>query len=92
MPLVFSFKNSREKTTFEMVFFRRKPTKIVGTCQFQPIPAASNHSSIGKSSLYFRSVDFLPKNDRYLCSRTVVFIEILSIKKLRAIKLAKIKT
>jgi hypothetical protein len=38
-----------------------------------------------KSSLYFKSVDFLPKNDCYVCCQTVVFIESLSIKKVQAI-------
>jgi hypothetical protein len=45
-----------------------------------------------KSSLYFKSVDFLPKNDRYVCCRTVEFIKSLSMKKLASIKLAKILT
>jgi hypothetical protein len=45
-----------------------------------------------KSSLYFKSVDFLPKNDRYVCSQTVVFIKILSIKKVQSIKVATILT
>ncbi len=45
-----------------------------------------------KSSLYFKSVDFLPKNDRYVRFRTVEFIESLSTKKLASIKLAKILT
>jgi hypothetical protein len=34
-----------------------------------------------KSSLYFKIVDFLPKNDRYVSFRNVEFIEIVSIKK-----------
>jgi hypothetical protein len=34
-----------------------------------------------KSSLYFKSVDFLPKIVRYICSQTVIFIERLYIKK-----------
>jgi hypothetical protein len=42
-----------------------------------------------KSSFYFKSVDFLPKNDRYACFRTVEFIEILSIKKAQALKVPK---
>jgi hypothetical protein len=45
-----------------------------------------------KSLLYFKSVDFLPKNDGYICSSIVVFIESLSIKKVQAIKVAKILT
>ncbi len=34
-----------------------------------------------KSSLYFKIIDFLPKNDRYVSFRNVEFIEIVSIKK-----------
>jgi hypothetical protein len=45
-----------------------------------------------KSSLCFKSGDFLPKNYRYVCFRTVEFIEVLSIKKAQAIKVTKILT
>jgi hypothetical protein len=34
-----------------------------------------------KASLYFKIVDFLPKNDCYVSFRNVEFIEIVSIKK-----------
>ncbi len=41
----------------------------------------SSISLYKKSSLYFKIVDFLPKNDRYVSFRNVEFNEIVSIKK-----------
>jgi hypothetical protein len=90
----------REKTTLENVFFAHEGRLFL----FEIREKRPEYDNFGlflwpsiialyeKSSLYFKSVDFLPKNDRYVYFQTVEFIESLSIKKLASIKLAKILT
>jgi hypothetical protein len=55
--------------------------KRPGYDHFELFQQPSIISLYKKSSLYFKIVDFLPKNDHYVSFRNVQFIEIISIKK-----------
>ena len=93
-------KFEEKKDSFEIVFLHTKvvfsspksATKGPENDNFGLFLRPSVIALYEKSSLYFKSIDFLPKNDRYVRFRTFEFIESLSIKKLASIKLAKILT
>ena len=55
--------------------------KRPGYDHFELFQQPSIISLYKKSSLYFKIVDFLPKNYRYVSFRNIEFIEIVSIKK-----------
>jgi hypothetical protein len=87
-------KFEEEKDSIEIIFLQ---TKVV--CEKRPeydnfglFLRPSIIALYKKSSLYFKSIDFLPKINHFVCSQTVIFIENLSVKKVQAIKLAKILT
>jgi hypothetical protein len=86
-------KFEEKKDSFENVFSHRKVVfSSLKSAQKDQNMTILGYSCCLQSSLYFKSVDFLPKNDRYVCFRTVEFIKILSTKKVQAIKVTKILT